>query len=65
MKNPLSAGLALFGVSLNALADIKPDPGDYTALPKGTNMAVLYQHVHDLFRQCKLCGCLIRHTPVT
>ncbi|WHS56983.1 MULTISPECIES: transporter [Pseudomonas] len=26
-----------------ALADVKPDPGDYTALPKGTDVVVLYQ----------------------
>lgn len=26
-----------------AMADVRPDPGDYTALPKGTTVAVLYQ----------------------
>ncbi|WET08137.1 transporter [Pseudomonas sp. D3] len=26
-----------------AQADVKPDPGDYTALPKGTDVVVLYQ----------------------
>ncbi|WP_246883106.1 MULTISPECIES: transporter [unclassified Pseudomonas] len=30
-------------LSSAALADVKPDPGDYTALPKGTDVVVLYQ----------------------
>lgn len=28
---------------LGVLADVKPDPGDYTALPQGTDAVVLYQ----------------------
>jgi hypothetical protein len=35
---------ALFaGLAPLAQADVKPDPGDYTALPKGTDVVVLYQ----------------------
>ncbi|WP_425928419.1 transporter [Pseudomonas sp. NyZ201] len=39
----LALGLTLFGATCTALADVKPDPGDYTALPKGTDVVVLYQ----------------------
>lgn len=34
----------ILGVAAStAVADVKPDPGDYTALPKGTDIVVLYQ----------------------
>ncbi len=32
--------------ALPAFADVKPDPGDYTALPEGTNLGVLYYQHH-------------------
>lgn len=37
--------LSAFFASLTPLAeaDVKPDPGDYTALPQGTDVVVLYQ----------------------
>lgn len=34
---------ALLTVPAVTFADVRPDPGDYTALPKGTTVAVLYQ----------------------
>jgi hypothetical protein len=47
MNAPRSTGLpcvllALFATSL-AHADVKPDSGDYAALPAGTDLALLYQ----------------------
>lgn len=46
MRNIGSCSCASFGLLMAAQfaqADVRPDPGDYTALPKGTNAVVLYQ----------------------
>lgn len=39
----VACGAIFVALSSSVLADVKPDPGDYTALPKGTDVVVLYQ----------------------
>ncbi|KAA6173037.1 transporter [Pseudomonas veronii] len=41
--NTLTLSTLLASLAPLALADVKPDPGDYTALPQGTDVVVLYQ----------------------
>jgi hypothetical protein len=41
------SALAMLGGSPAAHADVKPDPGDYTALPPGTDLALLYLQHHE------------------
>lgn len=41
--NTLTLSTLLASLAPLAQADVKPDPGDYTALPQGTDVVVLYQ----------------------
>ncbi|KAA8562673.1 hypothetical protein FX985_02739 [Pseudomonas extremaustralis] len=41
--NTLTLSALLASLAPLAQADVKPDPGDYTALPQGTDVVVLYQ----------------------
>lgn len=42
LRNVVSVCI-LAALSSAALAEVKPDPGDYTALPKGTDVLAIYQ----------------------
>ncbi|WP_168233212.1 transporter [Pseudomonas veronii] len=41
--NTLTLSTLLASLAPLVLADVKPDPGDYTALPQGSDVVVLYQ----------------------